>query len=244
MDLVKLFLSADPRGADLVNLMLCALGVLWLVGIPVERRARPEWMAWLVFWFSTGAYYATAMLAIVPVGKEAACTDGFAICGLTGCRHTAAMPGFMSTLGPPFEQLGLYVATAALLWGSQQRRAGRDSYWRLPVLLVTLAALFDFILGCRFGVEHTGVHQTLTALAIGLFAWLVRDRDQSKSSALLLYALVQLPVRPLLLWLKIDPMSHSDFVGSTLGVYAALKLTIIPAASFVATKSAVGDTIR
>jgi hypothetical protein len=235
MDLVNLFVSADPRGADLVNLILCLLGALWLVGVKRESRSRLEWRTWFVFWVATGLYY--AMLAIVEVTDSSRCIDGVVLCALSGCKHHSSVPGFVSRLGPPFEQAGLYVATAALLWGNRPGRAGRGAAWLLPALLVTTAALLDFFIGCRLGIDHTGVHQTLTALAIGQAAWRLRERDQTKSSALLLYALVQLPVRPLMQLWGIQTAGHSEFVRSTLAVYAALKLALIPVTCFIATKA-------
>lgn len=231
MELVALFDSADPRGKHAVNLLLCLLGAIWLYGVKRECRFIREWRAWLCFWLATALYYLMAFIAVdqCPIGAKCVLR-----CTADAC---SSLPAFSSRMGPPWEQLGLYIATAALLWlnvSTGGKRLLRD--FTIPILLVIVAAICDYFIFKRASVRYTGVHQLLTAVTIGFSAWRLRLRDQSKSAALLLYALVQLPVQPLLTLSEIDTGSYKGFTAGTGLAYAALKLAILPVVCFIASE--------
>jgi hypothetical protein len=236
MDLVKLFASADPRGGHIINAFLCLLGAMWVAGVKKTEANKVDRRAWIGFWLATAAYYVTATFAVGREQNLICERMCLAACGLPECGPPLPMVAYGTRLGPPFEQLGLYVATAFLLWANERLRWPRRRGWLLPSLLVMGAALSDWAIKHHFGVTATGVHQCLTAVALGIPAWRLRKHDEGKSVTLLTYALVQLPIQPLLDVWGIETSGYGEFVTSTFLVYAVLKLAVIPVTCFIAAK--------
>lgn len=202
MEFIKVFIEAsnsDSRAVFLLNLILCLAGLSWTAGTPALQRELMPWRGWMMFWAGTAFYY------------------------LLG-SFNPTWPFYVSGLG-------LYVATSSLLVSlaifakravlTLQRAAAG------AIVLVSSAAIADILLVSN--LRSSGVHQTLTALAIIGWAWQLRNRDESKSLTILVYGLLQLPLQPLLSTMGLASQTYELFVSATFIAYISMKLTLIPA---------------
>lgn len=220
-DWIKLITDTDPRGVYAVNLLLCVLGALWTAGVARSERESISWRGWLGFWIGTGAYYALVLAASKPRTIE--------------FRGEIEAVTFATRLPICIEQLGLYFATWALLISYALVTYHSIQVWKATVvcsLVVAIAAALDTAV-----LLPSGVHQALTSIAIGQWAWRLRARDQAKSSTMLLYALAQIPIQPVFASLGMNNGGYDNFESASYVIYAVLKLSLIPAICLAVTRA-------
>lgn len=195
---LKLFTSGYP-GSFAANLVASLIGLVWTVGAKGRDRNRVVWRGWVGFWVGTGAFYVLEL--VLP----------------------EATPWWL-----PY--VGLWAATWSLLtafWQTEDRTpSSRRAIFVRVVVLVFVSAAADIV--TKHLTERSGWHQALTCYALLLWAWRLRLADVSKSTTLLAYGIVQLPLEPLFRILSIPHgTGYDDFVASTFAIYAALKVTLI-----------------
>lgn len=195
---LKLLASGYP-GSFAANLLASVIGLSWTLGAKGRERNPIVWRGWVVFWIGTGTFYLFELV----------------------------MPGSTPWWLP---YVALYVATWSLLttfWRTETpSTASRRAIATRTTVLVVASALADIITE-RY-THRSGWHQALTTYALLLWAWRLRLIDVSKSTALLAYGIVQLPMDPVFRVLGIPRnTSYDDFVASTFAIYAVLKVALI-----------------
>lgn len=161
---------------QVLNLLVCLVGLAWVLGSERKRRDVFAYYGWVVFWAGTAAYYAAdARNKMLDV------------------RHPGWVP-----------QVGLYVATFALLsayiLSETTTRSSRIRWGALGgAAIVTAAAIW----ADQLEVSNLNVpwkerlarwHQALTCLAIMPWAYRLRSREPSRSIMMAIYGLTQLPI--------------------------------------------------
>jgi hypothetical protein len=164
MDTLLALFEKSPRAISGLNLIACAIGVAWIVGLSANSKLSR--LGWVGFWVATGAFY---LLETVHPDLHAA-------------------------------RVGLYASTVCLLCSFDPAGRATDrprTWWMVTAIFVVGGAAAADALGSAWGYE-TGWHQLLTAIVIGAWAWRARQVDLNGSMVITIYALVQLPVRQVL----------------------------------------------
>lgn len=212
LDLISLLLAKSQLPIwAWYNLVLCLTGLAWTLGIGATARDPEPWRAWVGFWLGTAMFYAVG--SVFP-------------------SITFWIPG-----------LGLYFATFSLLRGYWEPTALPDAHRgrRRAFCLVAVVIAAGADVALVFTGHNSGAHQTVTALAIGMWAWRLRSSDDVKSLALLTYAALQLPIQPILIAMGDNTIDYNGFVRATYGWYASFKLALIPIICFMAKRRVVGE---
>jgi hypothetical protein len=127
--------------------------------------------------------------------------------------------------------LGLYPGTLGLLIAfvySEPTMARRGP--RLTVasaLLVAIAAGVDIHLARTYRIGN--FHQVLTAFAIGIWAWRLRDNHFVSSIIVATYGAVQLPFQSMMNSLIVSDSARTAFLNTTKLSYVMLKLPLLVA---------------
>jgi hypothetical protein len=200
MDSIFKLFTGGYRGAFCANLLVSLLALVWTIGANPKKRETVSWRGWVTFWLGTCVFY---LLKTIWLD--------------------------WSVWWIPFS--GLYVATGALLISFALSDERFANWPRIPVVASLAGLVLATVIADAISVhltDRSGWHQALTAFALFMWAWRIRLRDVSKSIPLAAYAVLQLPLQPLLSWLgiKSNP-GYDDFVLSTFAAYALLKLPLI-----------------
>ena len=191
---------------QILNLLLALVGLLWVWGADEKRVDLLARRGWQLFWAGTAAYYAAA-----------------------------AANGPRGPLEWWVPQIGLYFASVALLstYLLGERRLDEWSPRSVVALAagtVLVAAGADITTVKVFGIPALW-HQALTCFVILPWAFRLRHTQPSRSIAMALYALIQLP-----LWQTFPPLqslwTFEQFLHNTFAAYLLGKVPLVSAVHF------------
>jgi hypothetical protein len=227
---IRLFTgTGTTASAYAINGLISLFCLIWTCGVSRSNRDPIAWRGWFIFWTGTATFYLLL-----------AASDGW---------RTWPMPLLGTYWWVPF--IGNYVATVALLASyamtspnADATRSVRRDLWA-AVVLVAVAVVADLVTHqCTRTSDagpRTGWFQIVACVALARWAWRLRTRDLSKSTLLLVYALVQLPLQPAFDLMHIETSVKYDvFVGVSYGVYAVLKLGLLGAVYLATEKPPIG----